>query len=73
LREPELEHRLGDLQPRLMLAFGRIGERDHQAELTRVLAMRAADSMVKPSTSRTQTAARPSPPSESRSTTSTSP
>lgn len=43
LREPELEHRLGDLQPRMVLAFVRIGERDHQTELTRVLALRAAE------------------------------
>lgn len=37
LREPELEHRLGDLQPRLVLALGRIGGRDYKAELTRLL------------------------------------
>ena len=46
LREPELEHRMGDLQPHLVLAFGRLGERDYRAELKRVLALQAAGSAL---------------------------
>lgn len=46
LREPELEHRLGDLQPRLVLAFGHIGGRDYRPELTRLLQRHAAQARL---------------------------